>query len=236
MVTAYESIKNKLSATEIYDIKQGGLIDAEIRAYAVALQVVYDKVDVLLRECFVQTAEGYGLEQLESMARTYMNGDTLEIRRNKLMNRLQINPSIIGKDALKKQVASLGLECNITENIAESKARTQLAVTENLTRRQELSFLPQAQKLQLAQGAADIAFRYSQKNLTDKQARHEVEKLAETVVRANGQALQNQFDADTYDARAKSAGNESFRVFKGPLGDVFNALWSAVSDVKNRVF
>jgi len=33
--------------------------------------------DVLLRECFVQTAEGYGLEQLESMARTYMNGDTL---------------------------------------------------------------------------------------------------------------------------------------------------------------
>lgn len=46
MVTAYESIKNKLSATEIYDIKQGGLIDAEIRAYAVALQVAYDKVDV----------------------------------------------------------------------------------------------------------------------------------------------------------------------------------------------
>lgn len=122
------------------------------------------------------------------------------------------------------------------QNIAESKARTQLAVTENLMRQQELSFLPQAQKLQLAQGAADIAFRYSQKNLTDKQARHEVEKLAETVVRANGQALQNQFDADTYDARAKSAGNESFRVFKGPLGDVFNALWSAVSDAKNRVF
>lgn len=89
------------------------------------------------------------------------------------------------------------------QNIAESKARTQLAVTENLMRNQELSFLPQAQKLQLAQGAADIAFRYSQKNLTDKQARHEVEKLAETVVRANGQALQNQFDADTYNNRVK---------------------------------
>lgn len=89
------------------------------------------------------------------------------------------------------------------QNIAESKARTQLAVTENLMRQQELSFLPQAQKLQLAQGAADIAFRYSQKNLTDKQARHEVEKLAETVVRANGQALQNQFDADTYNNRVK---------------------------------
>lgn len=89
------------------------------------------------------------------------------------------------------------------QNIAESKARTQLAVTENLMRQQELSFLPQAQKLQLAQGAADIALKYSQKNLTDKQARHEVEKLAETVVRANGKALQNQFDADTYKNRVK---------------------------------
>lgn len=89
------------------------------------------------------------------------------------------------------------------QNIAESKARTEIAVTENLMRQQELSFLPQAQKLQLAQGAADIVFRYSQKNLTDKQARHEVEKLAETVVRANGQALQNQFDADTYGKRVK---------------------------------
>lgn len=101
------------------------------------------------------------------------------------------------------------------QNIAESKARTQLSITENLIRNQELSFLPQAQKLQLAQGAADIAFRYSQKNLTDKQARHEVEKLAETVVRANGQALQNQFDAESYRDRVTSV-----RV----------ALWNAVND------
>lgn len=101
------------------------------------------------------------------------------------------------------------------QNIAESKARTQLAITENLFRQKELDFLPQAQKLQLSQGAADIALKYSQKNLTRKQAEHEVEKLAETVVRANGQALQNQFDADTYRDRVTSV-----RV----------ALWNAVNE------
>lgn len=110
------------------------------------------------------------------------------------------------------------------QNIAESKARTQLAVTENLMRQQELSFLPQAQKLQLAQGAADIAFRYSQKNLTDKQARHEIEKLAETVARTgltnqkywteqantvNAQLenthrqTENQFQSETYKNRVR---------------------------------
>lgn len=110
------------------------------------------------------------------------------------------------------------------QNIAESKARTQLAVTENLIRNQKLSFLPQVQKLQLAQGAADIALKYSQKQLTDKQARHEVEKLAETVARTqltnqqywtesantvNAQLqntrnqIENQFTSETYKTRVR---------------------------------
>lgn len=95
------------------------------------------------------------------------------------------------------------------QNIAESKARTQLSITENLMRNRELSFLPQAQKLQLAQGAADIAFRYSQKNLTDKQARHEVEKLAETVART--QLTNQQYwteQANTVNAQLQNTRNQ----------------------------
>lgn len=115
-----------------------------------------------------------------------------------------------GRLALDKLIASIDKDLKVSQmavndqNIAESKARTQLAITENLFRQKELEFLPQAQKLQLAQGAADIALKYSQKKLTDEQARHEVEKLSETVVRADAQALQNQFDADTYRDRVKS--------------------------------
>lgn len=111
------------------------------------------------------------------------------------------------------------------QNIAESKARTQLAITENLLRQKELDFLPQAQKLQLAQGAADIALRYSQKKLTDEQAKHEVQKLSETIARTgltnqqywteqantvNAQLentrrqTENQFQSETYKSRVKS--------------------------------
>lgn len=111
------------------------------------------------------------------------------------------------------------------QNIAESKARTQLAITENLFRQKELDFLSQAQKLQLAQGAADIALRYSQKKLTDEQAKHEVQKLSETIARTeltnqqywteqantvNAQLentrrqTENQFQSETYKSRVKS--------------------------------
>lgn len=111
------------------------------------------------------------------------------------------------------------------QNIAESKARIQLSITENLFRQKELEFLSQAQKLQLAQGAADIALKYSQKKLTDKQADHEVERLAETIARkelinqqywteqantVNAQLqntrnqLENQFTSETYKTRVKT--------------------------------
>ena len=110
------------------------------------------------------------------------------------------------------------------QNIAESKARTQLAITENLFRQQELDFLPQAQKLQLAQGAADIALKYSQKQLTDEQARHEVQELAETMARTQltnqkywteqantvnaqlentSKQMDNQFQSETYKNRVR---------------------------------
>lgn len=108
------------------------------------------------------------------------------------------------------------------QNIAESKARTQLAVTENLMRQKQLEWLPMQQKIELAQAAADIALKRSTGNLNNVQARHEVKKIAETVARTNkvtsefnAQEYQNQFDVATYRDRVTSV-----RV----------ALWNAVNE------
>lgn len=71
------------------------------------------------------------------------------------------------------------------QNIAESKARTQLTVTENLFRQKQLDFLPQQQKIELAQAAADIAFKRSAGYLNNVKAQHEIKKIAETVARTS---------------------------------------------------
>lgn len=126
--------------------------------------------------------------------------------------------SSIQKDLSASQVAVNN------ENVRQIQAQTRIAVTENLLREQELKFLPQAQKLQLAQGVADIALKYSQKNLTEKQARHEIEKLAETVARTSltnqqywterantvnaqlentSRQTENQFQSETYKNRVR---------------------------------
>ena len=71
------------------------------------------------------------------------------------------------------------------QNIAESKARTQLSVTENLMRQKQLDFLPQQQKIELAQAAADIAFKRSAGYLNDVKVQHEIKKIAETMARTS---------------------------------------------------
>lgn len=125
--------------------------------------------------------------------------------------------------SIQKDLSASQIAVN-NENIRQIQAQTRIAVTENLLREQELKFLPQAQKLQLAQGAADIALKYSQKNLTEKQARHEIEKLAETVARTSltnqqywterantvnaqlentSRQTENQFQSETYKNRVR---------------------------------
>lgn len=71
------------------------------------------------------------------------------------------------------------------QNIAESKARTQLTITENLFRQKQLDFLPQQQKIELAQAAADIAFKRSSGYLNNVKAQHEIKKIAETMARTS---------------------------------------------------
>lgn len=90
------------------------------------------------------------------------------------------------------------------QNIAESKARTQLAVTENFMRQKQLEWLPMHQKIELAQAAADIALKRSTGNLNNVKAQHEIKKIAETVARTNNMTQQFNFDSKTFDMRVSS--------------------------------
>lgn len=135
--------------------------------------------------------------------------------------------------SIEKDFKSSQMEVN-SETAAQKRAETKLLITENLIRNQNLNFLPQAQKMQLAQGAADIALKYASKNLTDKQARHEIQKLAETMARTEltnqktwterantinaqldntSKQMENQFNSETYKNRVRLIEEELWNAF-----------------------
>ena len=55
-MSEFQIMRNILSSTGIYDVSQGSELYAEIMAYSEGLDMLFDEVNEMLRECFVNTA------------------------------------------------------------------------------------------------------------------------------------------------------------------------------------
>ena len=91
------------------------------------------------------------------------------------------------------------------------------ATLDNLVKSENLKVLPQQLKLSISQQAADIAVRYAQKDLTQAQVKHEIERIANTIterdllrsqtnkniIDSNGAVQQQQYFSDTADLLKK---------------------------------
>lgn len=66
MMKSLVSMKQKLEPLGLYDLSGSGEVDCELKAYAEGLDTLFDTLDELQRENFIQTAESYGLSRRES--------------------------------------------------------------------------------------------------------------------------------------------------------------------------
>lgn len=148
--------------------------------------------------------------------------------------------------SIEKDFKSSQMEVN-SETVAQKRAETKLLVTENLIKNQELNFLPQAQKMQLAQSVADIALKSSTKKLTEEQARHEIDKIAETQARTSllgeqkytEQAKQGNIQSNTISTQNQTAFNQE--TYRDRVKAIRVALWNAYNegmprDIKEHMF
>ena len=66
MMKSLVSMKQKLEPLGLYDLSGSGEVECELKAYAEGLDTLFDTLDELQREYFIQTAESYGLSRRES--------------------------------------------------------------------------------------------------------------------------------------------------------------------------
>lgn len=74
-------------------------------------------------------------------------------------------------------------------------------IIENAMKSTQLQFLPQQLRLQISNGAADIALKKAQQKMTETEVKHEVRKMINTVIEGQGKQLQVQFDKQTFSSR-----------------------------------
>ena len=84
-MTAYQSMKQKLQPLGLYRLDSGDALDLELTVYGEELDRLYDALDELLREAFIETAEGYGLEDREKFLGPVRTSETTARRRERLL-------------------------------------------------------------------------------------------------------------------------------------------------------
>ncbi len=114
MKGAFESMKESLSRLNLYDFDNTN-ISNEMKAYAFVIDSLYEQLCLMLRECFIETAQTFGLSNREMIIGAKVENDNVESRRKMLMLRESINQSSFTVEKIKESLNSFGLECKVIE-------------------------------------------------------------------------------------------------------------------------
>lgn len=135
MMTSYESMKQKHEQTGLYCVSENSNISCELKAYAAGLDILWAELEKIERECYVVTAEDYGLSKREEFLGYDRQQLGLEERRNLLCTAEQVNGECT-VEAFNRMIESFGVsDFNITQRYAQNSVV--VFVYESLTEAQK---------------------------------------------------------------------------------------------------
>ena len=129
---SFTSMKKKLLPLGIFTIEENSNTELELKAYAEGLDILFEKLDELLREYFILTAETYGLTQREIFLGKERGAYSVEHRRNMLVAYEQLVEGRCTPQAFETVLESYGLtDFEIVEDYYGQKVK--INVRDNLT-------------------------------------------------------------------------------------------------------
>ncbi len=156
MLESRVSMENYLSAVPVYDVNNP-LLTAELSSYSFLVDELNEKIEEMLRECFIHTASSYGLENKELLISDVRDDLTVEQRREMLSLRECIDSSSFTVSKIKQACDSFALcECRFTEY--PSLFTVAIEISGNYTSAQKSLIEQQIKKIIPAHLALSLSF------------------------------------------------------------------------------
>ena len=131
------SLKAVLEPISIYDIKQSSIIYAELSAYSEGLDLLKNELSIAERECFISTAQTYGLLLREHLMGVLKSTLPVEYRREMLLHYVGVSEKSFTKASIEKALVSCGVVATISEYPSEYKIYINCVKTLDTTLTQE---------------------------------------------------------------------------------------------------
>ncbi|WP_449075855.1 putative phage tail protein [Ruminococcus sp.] len=121
MMDSYTSMVKKLTDTKLYSVRTGGRTYAELKAFSTGLDLLFNELDEMLKEYFIDTAQSYGLTERERFTGAVRDDLSIEKRRELLKIREQTNEEFCTPEGFNKILEGYGLgNFKITENPSQN--------------------------------------------------------------------------------------------------------------------
>ncbi len=156
-MSVLESLLTRLSPVKLYLLSEEGNTYKELSACAVGLEILRDELSQMLRECFLSTAESYGLLRYERLWGGERDDLPLSKRREMLISRSALNLTDFTPSGVSKIFELLGVEGSLSEFPAQQRISLDLR-GETLTKGEKNFITSQAEALFPAHLDIDVVF------------------------------------------------------------------------------
>ena len=112
---AVASMIQKLAPLGVYALQQNSTVYKELCAYAAALDILEATLLQAQQECFICTAQSYGLSHREINIGPVREELTLEKRREMLLSRAALKQDDFNRSGVEQMLSALGLEFTLFE-------------------------------------------------------------------------------------------------------------------------
>lgn len=115
-MNSYESMKKALLPIGLYGLKNSDLISRELSVYSEVIDPLSSRVDELITECFVTTAQDFGLTDFEKLIGPERDDLELSKRRDMILSLINLNVNDNNMEGIKRFFRTLDVECEIEES------------------------------------------------------------------------------------------------------------------------
>lgn len=136
MMGSYDSMKEKLNAVGIYSIDENSNISKELLAYSEGLDSLFDSLDTMTKEYFIETAVDFGIVRREKFLGKEREEYSTEKRREMLMLQERNMGGKCTPDAFCDVLRSFGLT-DFTFTELPSTFKLSITINDTLTQEQK---------------------------------------------------------------------------------------------------
>lgn len=108
-MSVLQQMKDMLSPLGVYSLDENSLVMCELKVYASQLEKLHEKLGTLLKECFITTAQGFGLEKVEELFEQPRPDLTIQERRQKLSRYMTLRNTDFSFDDITAQLKLAGI-------------------------------------------------------------------------------------------------------------------------------